>query len=201
MSYIEFFGTCFGLASTFLAIKANIHTWTTGILNVLIFFGLYYQIQLYSDMFLQVFFFVTFSYGWYNWSRKGKDVGNDRHITVLSNPERIVWGSGLIISTLLIGWFMSDIHNIFPNAFSKAAAYPYADALTTTLSIGATILMAKKKVESWVMWIVVDIIAPVLYFYKGILFVSLEFLIFLIMAISGLVQWVKYYKGFRTLDV
>ncbi len=194
MSYIEFFGTIFGLTSTFLAIKANIHTWTTGIVNVLIFFGLYFQIQLYSDMLLQMFFLVMFSYGWWNWTIKGRDNNNDKHISLLSNMRRFIWITSILIATLALGFFMSNIHIYFSDTFSVAAAFPYADALTTTLSIAATILMTQKRIESWVLWIAVDILAPILYFYKGILFISMEYVVFLVMAILGLISWVNYYN-------
>src|SRR5690606_2689247 len=72
ISYVELIGTLFGLISVYFATKANILTWATGIINELFLFILFFQVQLYADMFLQVYFFVITLYGWYNWKQKPK---------------------------------------------------------------------------------------------------------------------------------
>jgi nicotinamide mononucleotide transporter len=200
MSYIEFSGTTLGLASVWLATKANIHTWTTGILNVIAFFIIYYQIQLYSDMFLQIFFLGSSILGLWQWYKK-KLVKNDKIITSLNQNYLIYIIMSIIIFSILLGFFMSRIHIYYPDFFKKPTSYPYTDALISILSIYATFIMAYKKVECWILWILVDIISSILYFQKGVLFISLEYFLFLIMAIIGLFQWIKsikYAQGFST---
>lgn len=190
ISYIEFTGTCFGLLSVWLATKANIHTWTIGILNVIAFSIFYYQIQLYSDMFLQVFFLATSLLGIWQWLKK-KPLKNDKKITYLKLKSQILIASSAILFTFVLGYLMARIHLYFPDYFQQAASFPYPDALTTVLSIFATFLMAYKRVECWVLWIIVDVICIILYYQKGVIFISLEYVVFLVMASIGLFQWLK----------
>ncbi len=190
MSYIEFFGTLLGLVSVWLATRENIHTWTTGIFNVIAYFIIYYQISLYSDMFLQLFFLATSIIGLLQWQKR-KGAGNVK-ITGFLDKKYL---PGMIVSilafALLLGFYMSGIHNHFPDFFSVPASFPYADAFIAVLSIYATFLMAFKKTECWILWILVDMVSVVLYFQKGVLFISIEYMIFLLMACMGLYQWLK----------
>lgn len=199
MSYIEFMGTLFGLASVWLAAKANIYTWHTGILNTIAFFAIFYQVQLYADMFLQVFFFCACVYGWFTW--KNREEVNAQEISVLKAKEWLLWLllMGLIIFGL--GGFNSQIHLLFPSVFEKPASFPYWDGFTTAASVVAMVLMAQRKVESWIFWIAVDVVAIVLYFIKGIKFISLEYLIFLFMSIGGLVSWWRHYRKNQKLTL
>lgn len=193
MSYVELFGTIFGLLSVWLATKANIHTWTTGLVNVVLFFIIYYQVQLYSDMFLQVFFFAMSIFGLWQWMNK-KPVNNDKKISLLNNRQRILYSITILTGTIVLGGFISEIHVFFPSLFSQPASYPYADAFTTVLSIAATFLMAYKKTECWILWIMVDVVSTYLYVQKRISFIALEYLIFLVLATYGLVEWLKAKK-------
>lgn len=190
MSFIEFFGTITGLISVWLATKANIHTWTIGILNVIAFFIIYYQIQLYSDMFLQVFFFGTSVLGILQWLKK-KPVNQDKKVSTLKIKSQIIISLSIILLTTILGYLITRIHIYFPEYFHIPASFPYPDAFTTVLSIFATFLMAYKRIECWILWILVDIISIILYFQKGVHFISLEYFIFLLIAISGLIQWLK----------
>ncbi len=185
LSYIELIGTLFGFISVILAARANILTWPTGIINEVAFFILFYQVQLYSDMYLQVYFFGVTIYGWYYW----KNQNGSRSITTLSKKWRFRILLILVVMTLLTGYAMSKVHLYFPDIFSQPASYPYWDALTTMSSIVATILLSRKIIETWVLWIIVDIISVVLYLLKGIHLVAIEYLIFLIICVLGFRNW------------
>ena len=100
----------------------------------------------------------------------------------------------MIGATVFLGYFISMIHIWLPQVFIKPAAYPYFDAYTTVLSVIATIWMARRIIESWVLWVLVDMVAIAIYFLKGIKLVSLEYLIFLIMSVYGLIAWIKEYR-------
>ncbi len=197
MSYIEFIGTLLGLASVWLATKANILTWHTGLLNAIAFFAIFYQIQLYADMLLQVFFFSAGIYGWITWQNKEKM--NAEKITVLETNHLLAWLFAIGFMIFAIGRFNASIHNFFPVVFKEPASYPYWDAFTTAFSIAAMVLMAQRKIESWIFWILVDVVAIVLYYLKGVKFISLEFAIFLVLSIIGFREWHKYYKNNTTL--
>ncbi|WP_373709628.1 nicotinamide riboside transporter PnuC [Kaistella sp.] len=187
ISYVELIGTLFGLLSVYFASRANILTWTTGIINELFLFILFFQVHLYADMFLQVFFFLVTLYGWYNWKQKPQQ----NSITSISSKTKIWLASVLIISTIIAGFFIKNIHLYLPNYFKIRAAFPFIDSFVMVLSIIATVLLAKKKIETWYLWILVDIVCVFLFFKKGIVFLALEYLVFLGLATYGLWNWKK----------
>ena len=187
VSYVEFVGTFAGLISVWLAAKSNIWTWPTGLVNVVCFFVIFYQVQLYSDMFLQAYFFAMSIYGWIVWSKQNQLEVNP--ITLLSNKARILSVLILIVATAVFGTLMLNIHTILPAVFAKPASFPYLDTLTTVASILATVFLAKRIFESWILWIAVDIISIGLYATKGIMLISIEYVIFLCLASYGFYNW------------
>jgi nicotinamide mononucleotide transporter len=191
MSYIEFFGTIFSLVSVILAAKNKIWTWPVGNIGAVLFLILFYQIQLYSDFFEQIFYIITGFIGWYIWSRP--DFKNEKVNDVTTNRQstNLIYIGSILVSTVALGLFMSNIHSIFPAQFSIPAAYPYPDALTTVMSFAATFLMMRKKIECWYLWIIVDIIGIGLYYKQGVVFISLLYILFLIIATNGYFTWRK----------
>ena len=189
LSYLELIGTTSGLLSVYLATKANFYTWYTGILNEIAFFMLFFQVQLYADMLLQVFFLIVTLYGIYNWKTKQEEA----IIYRLSPQEGAKYALGLLFSTLLTALFIGNIHHILPFFFEKPSTYPLTDAFIMLASILATFLLAQKKLETWLLWIIVDIVSIFLYALKGIYFVAGEYVIFLFLAIWGFWEWREKY--------
>lgn len=187
ISYIELIGTLFGLISVYFATKANILTWGTGIINEFFLFLLFFQVQLYADMFLQIYFFVVTLFGWYNW----KKIPEENSITSISLRTKIWLICIIFIGTLITGFLFSNIHLYLPQYFKIEATYPYVDSLVMILSIFATILLAQKKIETWYLWILVDVICVFLFFKKEIVFLGLEYILFLVFATYGLLNWKK----------
>lgn len=187
ISYVELIGTMFGLISVYFATRANILTWSTGIVNEVFLFILFFQVQLYADMLLQVYFFVVTLYGWYQWNTKTS--GN--RISETNFRNKIFLAVTILIGTMLSCYFFTNIHLFFPTYFKIKAAYPLTDSFVMVTSIVATILLAKKRIENWYLWIAVDLVCMVLYFKKGVYFLSLEYLIFLGLASYGLYHWKK----------
>lgn len=185
LSYIELVGTLFGFISVVLAAKPSVFTWPTGIVNEAAFFILFYQVQLYSDMYLQVFFFGVTVYGWYYWKKQDSETS----VKKLTNRWRWIYLAVLIAGTVLSGLLMTQIHLMFPLVFSKPASYPFADAFTTTASILATILLSRKRIETWILWILVDMVSVTLYFLKGIHLVAIEYVVFLVICTIGYFNW------------
>jgi len=202
MSYLEFFGTIFNIICVWLVSRNNIWNWPIGIIGVIFFASLFYQIQLYSDLIEQFYFLVTGFYGWWAWSyykkkNKSDDDKKEFKITRSSIKQNSLYVGIVIVGTLIMGYVMGNIHIYFPNVFLLPASFPYLDAFTTVLSFTATILMIFKKIESWPLWILVDIIGIGLYFAKGVVFVSLLYVIFLVLASKGLYNWIKIYKSYE----
>lgn len=186
LSLIELLATITGLVSVYLATKAHIWTWPTGIANELAFMVLFYQLQLYSDMLLQVYFMISTLYGWYYWQSAA--VGSK---IVKVSSQRYVGGYALIVivGTVLVALSMQYIHKVLPQWFPLPASYPFIDAAITMMSIVATILLAQRRLESWYLWILVDLLSIGLYAVKGVQLLALEYLMFLGMAVKGLIHW------------
>jgi nicotinamide mononucleotide transporter len=197
MSYLEFFGTLAGAIAVWLSAKANIWSWPIGIVNVVLFFFLFYQVQLYPDMFLQLFFFVTNLMGWWRWANPKPGEEDRKNELMVSYMDRRQFGFIVLIGVLgtyVFGTFAKNLHEFFPAIFSLPSAFPYADSFVTVMSIVTTFLMIEKKIECWIIWIIVDVIATYLYFAKGIKFVGIEYLIFCFLALFGLLNWMREYK-------
>ncbi len=197
MSWIELVATIFGLLAVWLSAKEHISNWGFGLINVTLSAFVFFQSRLYSDVFLQSYFFVTGIYGWWQWSLVDKN--NAEYAVKISYMTRAyqLWTAVFIlISTGLIGYFIHSggLQTLFPQIFTQPAAFPYADTLIMMMSVVGNYLLTIKKIESWILWVAVDIIAPVVYFQKGLLLFTFEYLIFLALAIFALINWLKIYK-------
>jgi len=193
VSYVEFIGTVLGLISVFLASRANIFTWPTGIANAIFFLVIFYQIHLYSDMFLQMYFCGMGVYGWFSW--KNKAAHRHSEIQTLTNRRRLLIGIFIACVVILVGTLISQIHLMLPQVFDHPASYPYVDTFIAVSSVLATILLARRIFETWVLWILVDITSIGLYSVKGVKLIALEFVIFLALAVLGIFTWSRLLKA------
>lgn len=198
MSLIELVGTLFGFWAVWLSTKEKVSSWYIGILNVVCFFWMFYQIQLYSDMLLQVYFFITNLMGWYFWThpKKGdENLSNQLKINVLNQNQKIATGVFIALGTLFVGLFIGRVHEIMPYFFQKPASFPYLDTFILMASIAAQYLLTKKYIESWLLWIAIDVVATGVYFQKNILLTSFEYFVFAVVAVYGFLNWQKNSKG------
>lgn len=197
MSYIELVGTLFYLWSVWLISQRRILTWPIGIISVVLYMALFYQIHLYSDALEQVYYLAASAYGWWYWVRSPQTSGTI--LAVRFSPFRWI-GVGVVVSSLLsllLGALISRIHLIVPAWFPEPASFPYLDAWTTVMSFTAMGLMARQRIESWLYWILVDAIGIGLYYVKDVKFVSLLYVMLLGLAIRGFITWVKAEKNLR----
>lgn len=204
LSLIEFVGVISGLACVWLTAKEKIICWPVGILNILCFLVMFFQIQLYSDALLQIFFLITTIYGWRSWANpkndNEKNKNNELKISFLTKKGVIYMIIITIISTIVLGFIMRKIHIFLPVIFKKAASFPFGDAFTTVASVVATFLMTRKKADCWLFWVATDVAATVIYFIKGINLVAIEYIIFGMIALNGYFSWTKTYKSYD-LDI
>jgi len=187
LSYVELIGTAFGFISVFYASKANILTWPTGIINEVFLFMLFFQVQLYADMLLRFYFLAVTIYGWKNWAANTVE----NKISTINLNHKIMLAAIILAGSIIAGFLFSNIHLYLPAWFKVKAAYPYTDSFIMMMSVVATVLLAKKKIENWYLWIALDVVCVLLYFKKGIYFLSLEYFIFLGLASFGLYNWKK----------
>lgn len=197
MSYLEFYATVTGGLAVWLASRAHLWSWPLGIISVTLFFFLFYQLQLYPDMFLQVFFFVTNLMGWWRWTHPDTAEADKLHqlkISRLTKRETVICTAATGIGTIICGILASHLHEWLPWLFNLPSSFPYADSFVLVASIAATPLMVHKKIECWIMWLLVDVVASTLYFIKGIHFVAIEYVAFCFIALYGFVFWRQKYQ-------
>ena len=201
VSYLEFFGLVFGLVAVMLSSVAHVWSWPVGIVNVVLSFFLFYQVQLYPDMFLQIFFLVTNLVGWWRWlhpARGEEDRKNELKVSFMSRKSLIQLLIIAISGTILMGMFSKNLHEVAPVLFHKPSAYPFMDSFIMVMSIVTTFYMIQKKVECWIIWILVDAVATYLYFQRDLLLYSILYFIFCFIAAYGLYHWIKEYRSYST---
>ncbi len=195
MSYLEFFGTILNIICVWLTTRKSIWNWPVGILAVVLFGMLFYQIRLYSDFFEQVYFLGTGIWGWVVWTKLNKKQKSEQkkegEVRRSSVGDMILTGSAILFGTVFLGLFMANIHIAFPTWFPEPASFPFLDAFTTVASFAAQILLIYKRVENWYLWIVIDVIGVGLYFMKDVKFVAVLYFIFLVLATKGMLAWRK----------
>jgi nicotinamide mononucleotide transporter len=179
MPWIEGIAVVFGLICVWLTIRQNIWCWPTGLVQVTLYIGIFYHVKLYSDLLLHVIYVILQIYGWHYWLHGGKD-RQVLPVSTLGVPSRLAWPAAAVFGTLGWGYLMAEFTD---------AAVPYGDAFTTVASLIAQWLMARKKLETWLFWISVDVVAIGIYWYKSLYLTSGLYAVFLIFATLGWFAW------------
>ena len=181
MSTVEIIAALLGVANILLVIRRSIWNYPFALAMVALYFLVFWDAKLYSDAVLQIFFFVINVYGWWSWSR-ARTVDDGVVVRWLSRRAQAWWLGGTIATVLVWGTMMQR--------FTDAAA-PMADATVAGLSVAAQILQSQRRVESWLLWIAVDVVAIGLYASRGLAVTAALYILFLVLAVTGLVQWEK----------
>ncbi|MGJ8659284.1 MAG: nicotinamide riboside transporter PnuC [Cellulophaga fucicola] len=180
---LESVGVLFGLLSVIYSKRENILVFPTGIISTSIFVYILFVYGLLGDMMINIYYFSMSVYGWYLWTRK-VDATHFIPITRTTAKEK-KWSVVLFVITIL---FVVLVYVIFKKFNSWTA---YVDTLTTAIFFVGMWLMAKKKIENWIYWIVGDVISVPLYLYKGLVFTALQYFVFTGIAILGYIAWKK----------
>ena len=180
---LELFAVTMNIFSVIYAKRNSILVYPTGLIGTGIFVYILYNFSLLGDMIINFYFVMMSIYGWYYWSQK-------KNGEVLHNVSRTSTKEYYFILMLGIISLLSiyTIYNFYDKWDSWTA---YVDTITTAIFFVAMYLMARRKVESWIFWIIGDLITIPLYFYKGLTISSIQYLIFLILAILGYISWKK----------
>jgi len=183
-NYIEVLGAVTGLTYIYFSIQQIIWLWPLGIITSLLYIYVFYTTKFYADMGLQIYYFFISFYGWYNWLY-GKT--GDKKISVQSAGGKL-----LIILTVITVVLTLLIANLLKRYTDSPL--PYWDAFTTAASIPATWMLAKKILENWLFWVVIDAISIGLYLYKGLYPTVILFAVYTTLAISGYLKWKEELK-------
>jgi nicotinamide mononucleotide transporter len=179
---LELIGVFFGFLSVWYSKQEDILVYPTGIISTAIFVYILWVYGLLGDMLINAYYFIMSIYGWYYWTQKDSD-NHEVSVTKTTKNEHL-WSVLIFITMLFV--VMVYIAN---DKFNNWTAY--IDTITTAIFFVGMWLMAKKKLENWTYWIIGDIISVPLYFYKGLIFTSFQFLLFTIIAIYGYKAWKK----------
>ena len=181
--YLELFAVIMNITSVFYAKRNNILVYPTGLIGTGIFVYILLNFSLLGDTIINAYFFSMSIYGWYFWSRKKDKVFINQVSTI--NRNEIKYLFILAISSLIFIYFVYDYFDKWNNWTA------YVDNITTAMFFVAMWLMARRKIESWIFWIIGDLITVPLYFYKGLTISSIQYIIFLILAVLGYISWKK----------
>ncbi len=207
---LELIAVIFGVASVLLARKLSVLAFPIGLVSTAIFVYLLWEWQLFGDMFINAYYTVMGLYGWFNWSRNKEAVNESskgtnqdeisiEHIQSSDMPIMALLAVGTVAFVALVYYFRPVINNNF--SFDGAVLgmhlftwVDYTDMLTTALFLMAMWLMASRKIEHWLLWIVADAISVPLYFYKGLTFTALQYVVFTFIAVWAYYEWQRRYR-------
>lgn len=205
---IEFVAMAFGILSVYFAKKENILVYPTGIVSTGLYVYLLSRWQMYGDLIINIYYTLMSIYGWWVWSRIVNQETHE-HIPITRNSKRDYLTSlGIFVFTSAFVIFVYRYYNVMPNhlGFRDSVSYawqklssgnlkqireamPFLDTFTTGAAFVGMWMMANKKLENWIAWIVVNIASIPLYFIKGYGFTGIQYTIFLILAFYGYKEW------------
>jgi len=176
---IEYIAVATGIIHVFLLTRGKVLAWPFGLISVGLYIYIFFLNKLYSDTFLHVVYVLLNIYGWWNWV-KHRDNEAAVEVGHLAHRQRLLWPALIVVGVMFWGYGMQQ---------NTDASYPYGDAFTTVASLVAQYLLAKRKLENWIIWIIVDIVAINIYLLKGLYPTSVLYGVYLILSISGWLQW------------
>ena len=187
--WYEFIAVVFGIASVWFNKKENILVYPVGLVNTILYIFISLQQHLIGEASVNLYYPLVSIYGWVLWAKKDANKKTVLHITYSTGREWIrnlaFFASFYIIIFLCLSYLKKEFY---------PGALPAADAFASATAFTGMWLMAKKKIESWYWWIATNIASIPLYFVKGLVFTSFYYLVLLILAVSGLIEWIKKVK-------
>jgi len=190
---LEAVAVIMGIVSVWYSRKENILVYPTGLINTTLYIYLSYKGHLLGEASVNLYYTIMSLYGWYLWTRKTPDQTN--YVLQITHSNTKEWLQQL----LFFGVIYTTLYLVLTYAKSAFApeAIPWADAFASATAYTGMWLMAKKKVESWIWWILTNIASIPLYFTKGYAFTSIQFMVLLILAIAGLISWKEKAKDIK----
>lgn len=184
MQYLEIVGVVVGLLYIWLEYKVSIWLWLAGVIMPAIYVFVYYNSGFYADMGINIYYFGASLYGWLLWKVKGD---NGKPLPITRTPKRLIlpYAAITVVAFAIIAYIL--IH------FTDSDV-PYGDSFTTALSIVGLWMLARKYVEQWLVWIVVDVACAALYIYKGLYPTAGLYALYSVIAVAGYFKWLKMMK-------
>lgn len=181
MNPVELAASLLGLANIALLVRRSAWNFPFALASVTCTGIVLWEARLYAETGLQVFFFATNLWGWWLWAQAHAGV-DGVPVSWMSARTRIAWGAVTLALSLSLGWILHRFTN---------AALPFADSAVTGASIAAQILLSLRRIENWVLWVLIDVAAIGLYLSRGLPLLAALYAAFLVMSIIGLRQWMR----------
>jgi nicotinamide mononucleotide transporter len=181
---VELSGTIFGLAYIWFSIRQSLYTWPAGIITSILYCWVFFVAKFYAGMGLQAYYVIISIYGWWCW-QKGGDSGSGEVKLYVSYCSRNLW-----IKLFFINLLLTSLMYYLLGKYTDSPI-PFGDAFTTSLSIIATWMLARKKIEQWLIWIFIDLVSVGLYIYRGLYPTVVLFIVYAAMAVIGFYEWRK----------
>jgi len=179
--YVEILGVVFSVLYLLLSIRQNILLWPAGMISALLYMAVFFHSKFYADMGLNAYYFFISIYGWILWKKGGKGK-EERPVSRIRRRTALFLLAITALAFLGIAFLLKNYTD---------SPIPYWDALTTAMSFTATWMLARKILEHWIVWIVVDVISMALYLYRGLYPTMILFAIYTTMAVIGYIEWKK----------
>ncbi len=190
MSPLEVAAVAFAIAYLVLAIRQNVLCWPAALISVALSLVVLFDAKLYMDSALQLFYAAMAVYGWYLWLHGGRDRSGVRVGTWPLRRHMITIAS-IIVLGLSLGWVMS----------LTDAAFPYTDSLTTVAAIVTTYMVAKKVLENWIYWFVIDAVSVYIYYARDLYLFAGLFVFYLVLIVVGFRAWLADMRRQQSEDV
>lgn len=185
MTALEIVANVCILASVYAARKNSVHVWWIGMIGVTLYAVMFFGAKLYADVVLQGFFFASSVVGWWQWKHGGTG-GAELPITMLLARGRILAALAVVGAAMFFGTGFSTFTD---------AALPYADSYILGGSVVAQLLMMRRKLDHWPIWISVDIVAVVVYSLKALYLTAAVYGVLLLLCVQGLAEWRRIYAA------
>jgi nicotinamide mononucleotide transporter len=188
MNWIEMFAALLGIISVWYARKENILVFPFGIANVLIYIYICFTARLYANAGINAVYLISNIYGWYMWARTDE---NNESLQITRNTlKQNVWSWVSVVVVYVAAFFvLREANKTDPDYLHSYL--PYIDSFNTSFFLVATILMAVKKAENWVFWIIGDLVSIPIFISQGLYFTGIQYTVFLVLAILGRIEWKK----------
>lgn len=178
---LEIIGTLIGLVYLWLEYRASIYLWIASIIMPAVYLLVYYDAGLYADFGINIYYLLAAVYGWWVWKYGNKEKqGEELPITRMPRGKWKMAAAMYLVFQLLIAWILIRYTD---------SNVPWCDAFTTALSMVAMWMLARKYLEQWLVWIVVDVVSVALYLYKGLFFTAGLYALYAIIAVYGYWNW------------
>jgi nicotinamide mononucleotide transporter len=189
MSLLEVTAVIFAMAYLLLAVRENVLCWLFAFLSTAIYTVLFWDVSLLMESALNVYYMLMAVYGWYQWTRGGTN-GDDRPhalgVQSMSVSQHAVVMVSILVLSLASGYFLSEY---------STAARPYVDSFTTWASVITTYLVARKYLQNWLYWIVIDTVSVFLYVDRGLHLTALLFVAYVVIAVAGYFKWREHLQN------